>query len=63
LSKRGKYTVTTRRIIATSKLFSNGRLYMPKEVRRILNVDDGDTVVWIIDYVKDEVIVSNSEIV
>ena len=32
---------------ATSKIFNDGQTVVPKEVRRALNVEDGDKLLWV----------------
>ena len=42
---RGKY-VAPARVIATSRVFQHGKTQIPKEVRRALQLKDGDILVW-----------------
>jgi len=39
----------TRKILAVSKLYQRGKTQVPSEVRQILNVKDGDKLVWVIE--------------
>lgn len=39
----------SRRVIATMKVHSNGRIQIPVEVRRRLHLEDGDTLHWLVN--------------
>jgi len=50
--RNGKYMVLEperRRIVATSKIFQHGKIVVPKEVREVLGLSDGDKLVWIFE--------------
>ena len=46
---RGKYTMSGKHIINTSKIFQRGKTHVPSSVREMLDVGDGDLLVWIIE--------------
>ena len=37
----------TEQIVATSKIFQKGKTQVPSQVRKELDLKDGDTLVWI----------------
>ncbi len=39
-------------IIAVSKVFQRGKTVLPSEVRKLLNIKDGDKIVWRHDKVR-----------
>ena len=45
-AKQGKYVGSSRMILKTSKVFQRGKTTIPVEIRKLLNVEDGDNVVW-----------------
>ena len=56
--KIGKYYVSDK-LVGLSQIYSRGKTHVPKEVRVILNVKDGDKLRW---YMKDqELIVTRNE--
>ena len=44
--KQGKYSGGDRLILKTSKVFQRGKTTIPVEIRKLLNLVDGDNVVW-----------------
>jgi bifunctional DNA-binding transcriptional regulator/antitoxin component of YhaV-PrlF toxin-antitoxin module len=44
--KHGKYDSGDLMILKTSKVFQRGKTTIPVEIRKLLNVVDGDNVVW-----------------
>ena len=44
-----RYTLTSKRIIGVSSLFQRGKTHIPVDVRNILNVKDGDKIVWVLE--------------
>ncbi len=59
---RGRYSVTgKRRIIAVTKVFGRGKTQIPSEVRKLLDLRDGDRVVWLLDLSEREVLVKNAD--
>jgi len=47
-SRRGRYLLTTR-LLAVSTIFQRGKTCVPVDVRRSLDVEDGDKLIWILD--------------
>jgi len=45
---KGKYPPPPK-ILATSKVFQRGKTQIPKEVREVLQLKDGDNLVWRLD--------------
>lgn len=47
--KRGKYMVSNRRILDTSTIFQKGKTHVPISVRGLLNLSDGDKILWVLE--------------
>jgi len=45
---KAKYVVSTE-ILAVSRVFQRGKTQIPKEVREVLQLKDGDNLVWRLD--------------
>jgi bifunctional DNA-binding transcriptional regulator/antitoxin component of YhaV-PrlF toxin-antitoxin module len=39
----------TRKVIGISKVFQRGKTQIPAEVRRVLELKDGDKILWIVE--------------
>ena len=47
---KGKYVVTNQPgIINVSRVFQHGKTQIPSDVRKILEISDGDRIVWYSD--------------
>jgi AbrB family looped-hinge helix DNA binding protein len=44
----GKYAIEEK-IIALSRVYQRGKTQVPKEVRDILGIEDGDKVLWLFE--------------
>jgi len=47
--------------IAVSKIFDRGKTVVPVEVRKVLNVIDGDRLVWIIETATNRIYIKGSK--
>jgi bifunctional DNA-binding transcriptional regulator/antitoxin component of YhaV-PrlF toxin-antitoxin module len=45
MSVKGKYYVPPK-VFAVSKVFQHGKTQVPKEVREVLKLEDGDRILW-----------------
>jgi len=45
------------RVIATSKMFQKGKTVVPSEVRRILGIDDGDSIAWMYNELESTIVI------
>ena len=41
--------MVSKRIIGVSSLFQRGKTHIPVDVRNILNVKEGDKIVWVLE--------------
>jgi bifunctional DNA-binding transcriptional regulator/antitoxin component of YhaV-PrlF toxin-antitoxin module len=41
--------VPTRKVIGISKVFQRGKTQVPAEVRRVLELKDGEKILWIVE--------------
>ena len=48
-SNRGKYTLGGKHIIDTSTIFQRGKTHIPISVRDLLDVGEGDKLVWVFE--------------
>lgn len=44
-----RYAMVSKRIIGVSSLFQRGKTHIPVDVRNILNVEEGDKIVWVLE--------------
>lgn len=49
VQSKKRYIMTSREIIDTSTIFQRGKTQVPVEVRKILGIEDGEKIVWILD--------------
>jgi len=48
-----------RKILATSTVYQRGKTQVPKEVREILELDDGSRIVWLLE--DGEILIKNAD--
>ena len=44
-----RYAMASKRIIGVSSLFQRGKTHIPVDVRDILNIKEGDKIVWVLE--------------
>lgn len=47
MSTQKRYEFKNERVVSTTKMFQRGKTVVPSEIRKRLNLKDGERVVWI----------------